>query len=157
MMKSKRKRKTTTLLYCEGDTEEVCAEYLKSLWLKSIDIENWHWGSPLSIIQKAINNSEGYDKIFVWIDTDRLEIEEALMLAWNQNIEVICNSPDFETEILRILRPNIKVKNASKRKYTELYPNDSLLKERTYKRFSKKILWTISKDSPFNKLKDILL
>lgn len=157
MMKSKRKRRITTLLYCEGDTEEVCAMYLKSLWSKSVEIKNWHWGSPLGLIQKAINDSEWYDKICVWMDTDRVEIKDALNLALTHDIDVICNSPDFETEILKILQPNIRVKNAAKRKYTDLYPNDSLLNERTYQRFSKKIIWTTMKDSVFIKARGILI
>ena len=151
-----RKKKITTLLYCEGDTEEICAWYFQSLWSKNIDIKNWYWGSPTQVVQKAINNSEWYDEVFAWIDNDRPEFDAAIKLAKSYNIQVIFNSPDFETEILRILQPKLKIKSNAKRRYYDIYPNDSLLNQRTYKRFSKNILWVVSRDSVFRKVIELV-
>lgn len=125
--KKRREAKTTVLVYCEGQGEEIFLKHLRSLFSynsgKSITIKNGKGGTATSIVQNAIKHSAGYNTRVVILDNDKgkREMEKARSLAEKGGIDLIENTPCLEATLLHILegKPFKSKKSSSCKKYFE--------------------------------------
>lgn len=146
-MSKKRSQKRIILLYCEWENEKTCATYFKCRYSSNIRIMDGHGGSPKRTVELAIQEKEWFDKIFVWIDTDRPEFSVAEDLAKKYNVCLIKNNQNLEKEINKVIRKNKR----SKKMKLEL--NESLFYERIFNWLTEKEIkkfW-----EPFYKLIEI--
>jgi len=95
------------------------------------------------MLVKKTNESDWFDQKYIWVDTDREEINEARDLAEKTGIILFENIPCLEWEILKIYDKNKRITNY-KSAFVKKYPNENLCEEKTYsKLFPKKIIYQI--------------
>lgn len=132
----KRTQNITVLIYCEGDDECECARYIRTLSSrdknKIIKIKNGFWWSPKEIVRKAINECSWYNMAYAWIDTDRVELAEAILLAQEHDIGVIKNDSCLESEILKLRGIRINTRISWKKQYEKSHPWKPLNNIQTY-------------------------
>ncbi len=131
----------TILIGCEWESERTFLSYLKALYYprwQGFDVtpRNMWWWSPVMTVTRVQN--EGHDYKYAWIDTDRVEIDEARNLAQNNWIGVFENNPCFEKEILRMLWKTKKVKDY-KSEFKKHFPGEDLCDEKTYMKLFPKV------------------
>ena len=135
----KRSSLKTILIYCEWYCEYAFCLYLREIfhirWSGFIiTVGNWFWWSPVKTVERAINQ-DGYDHKFVWIDTDRSEIDDAKELASRKDIKVIENIPCIEAEILKLKVISTKWSSKKHKKiFLDNFPGIDLTEKDHYNR-----------------------
>ena len=122
------------MIGCEWESEYTFLSYLKELYYprwEGFDVtpKNMRWWSPRVTIARAQN--EGHDHKYVWIDTDRPEIEKARTLAEKSWMIIFENNPCLEWEILRMLW-KIKKTSDYKGTFEKCFPGEDLCDKKTY-------------------------
>lgn len=152
----------TILIYCEWYCEYALCLYLKDLFHKrwggfTVTIINWYWWSPVKTVERAMKD-DWFDEKYVWIDTDRPELEEARSMAGQNCILIVENILCIESELLKVV--DIKIKWASDHKsiFKKNYPELDLTDKRSYETLLSKgtIKWWRKKSDPINKIIEIL-
>ncbi len=110
--KKQRSAKQTSLIYGEGQAEEVFLKYLKGLFAKdsgfAITIKRGKGGTADGIVLGAAKHIGAYDEKCVVLDGDKskTEMERARKLATDHGIKLIENTPCLEGLLLAILEPD---------------------------------------------------
>lgn len=153
--KKSRRILKTILIYCEWDCEYIFLSCLKDIYHERwsgfiLTVENGRGWSP-DILVKKVKESEGYHKKYIWLDTDRPEIERARVIASKSWIVLFENTPlCLEGEILRMLGRNIKWVSDYNSKFAKLYPNEDLCEKKAYvKLFPKEKIEIIRQNNDF--------
>jgi hypothetical protein len=99
-----------------------------------------------------------FDEKYVWIDTDRPEIEEARLMANQNYILIVENILCIESELFKVLGIKIKWAPDHKSTFKKNYPELDLTDKRSYETLLSKniIKWWRKKSDPINKIIEIL-
>jgi hypothetical protein len=114
-----RKSCTTILLGVEGNDEEAVSKHLKGMFhhgaISTIKIKDTLGGSPKMAVEKTIRlaNDGDYNLVYVWVDSDREELDEAKELAKKNGIILLCSEPLCLEGLLLKICGHKKIPNTS--------------------------------------------
>ncbi len=151
-----RQTRATAQIVCEGFTEEAFCRHLKSLYARGcgvhVDVHNARGGSPQDIIKAALVR-RGYDRTFVFFDTDR-----PLPATWKcKSLAAghvhVPSSPCIEAFLLHLLgKPCHGDTGACKRAFQDIFPGNTSCDFRAHARIFPKSLLDASSHPLLHKL-----
>ena len=136
-MKTKKQRRHTIFIYCEGKTDGLFVQHLKNLYLergtKHVAIKIGTGGDYSTFITEVENNAHvrDYDEKYILLDSNgknKKNLEEAEYSAQEKDIALIWQRPCLEGVFLRILKGKQFIKETSK--FCKSTFNKTYLKEK---------------------------
>jgi RloB-like protein len=105
-----RQQRTTVLIACEGDAEEIFLKHIRRAYLNrggnmALTIRNAHGKEAEHVLNRALawQRAYGYDKVAIAYDTDKDLSVAQRCRAEAKGVVLLPSSPCFEASLLQLL------------------------------------------------------